>query len=298
MLWKTDICSHQSKPCFKFVLTGAMSRSGSVQEKIEYYEAIGRREQEKTEASSRRQSRPRRRSISRSEERDESEREQSPTTTNTTTDEEDMNLSDMDEDSMTSDKEEPKKEARRQEPQEKEESSDSERSEPSTSTGIRSRKQRSRSPLSSRGTGRKESGRKIRSRGRSQERGRAGRIITRKRPRVRRATMRATTRSDRRSRARGRMTMKKGANQLNLMAQVKRIKQEVEPNIRITGQCVEVINSLALDVMEKIAETAHMLALRTKKNSVTLRDVETATWMCLPSGWSKEVLKETISAMN
>lgn len=293
-----DVVGHLNKKKFFSLLIlkfdsrpiAKMSRSGSVREKIDFFEETGRREQEEAKASSSRSSRPRRKSPRRPEESDDIERESSPPTT---TDEEDMNDTELD--STTPEDEKQKRT--------EQSLSDSERSPQPSTSAEKGGRTRSRSTSSAR-SGKKETTKKTKSR--NQGKKRAGRMVTRRRPRVRsrgipakvtqRAALRGSARIVRR-RSQGPIA-KKDHFQLSLMAQIKRMKQEEMPDIRITKQCTEVINSLTLGVVEKTAKTAHALALKTKKNSVTLRDVETATWMCLPVDWSKEILKEAKMAMN
>jgi histone H3/H4 len=97
--------------------------------------------------------------------------------------------------------------------------------------------------------------------------------------------------------AKRRLNNKRDLYQLNLSPTIRRLKSQLMSDIRLTGQCVEVIQSLVLDILRKVAETSNNLAVKSKKKSVSLRDVETSIRMSLPKAWADECIQEAYKAM-
>lgn len=84
---------------------------------------------------------------------------------------------------------------------------------------------------------------------------------------------------------------------LNLAPTIRRLKRQLMPKMRLTGQCVEVIQSIVLDIIDRVSETSHILAMQSKKKSITLDDIEKAITMSLPDSWAKQCIQESNKAM-
>lgn len=90
---------------------------------------------------------------------------------------------------------------------------------------------------------------------------------------------------------------KKKAHYDSFATYIYKILKQVHPELSITGQAMAVLNSMALDLLDRIASQAGWLARRNGRHTITSRDIQTAVRVLLPGELMKHAISEGTKAV-
>ena len=78
---------------------------------------------------------------------------------------------------------------------------------------------------------------------------------------------------------------------------LREVLRQVHPKLTISKRSVQILNSLVLDSFEKVAEEAQRLVKRTKRQTLTSREVQTAIRLVFPGELAKHAVSEGTKAV-
>ena len=78
---------------------------------------------------------------------------------------------------------------------------------------------------------------------------------------------------------------------------LREVLRQVHPKLTISKRSVQILNSLVLDSFEKISEEAQRLVKRTKRQTLTSREVQTAIRLVFPGELAKHAVSEGTKAV-
>ena len=76
-----------------------------------------------------------------------------------------------------------------------------------------------------------------------------------------------------------------------------KVLKQVHPNIGISKRGMSILNSFINDIFERIAQESSKLARRTKKSTLSSREIQTAVRLVLPGELSKHAVSEGTKAV-
>ena len=79
---------------------------------------------------------------------------------------------------------------------------------------------------------------------------------------------------------------------------IKRVLKEVHPSTGLHPKAMSVLNSMNIDLFERIAAEASRLAQSNKKPTITSREIETAVKLILPGELVKHAVSEGSKAVS
>lgn len=78
---------------------------------------------------------------------------------------------------------------------------------------------------------------------------------------------------------------------------LREVLRQVHPKLTISKRSVQILNSLVLDSFEKISEESQRLVKRTKRQTLTSREVQTAIRLVFPGELAKHAVSEGTKAV-
>lgn len=76
-----------------------------------------------------------------------------------------------------------------------------------------------------------------------------------------------------------------------------RVLKQVHPNTGISNKAMAIVNSFVSDVLERIGGEAGRLARYNKRNTISSREIQTATRLILPGELAKHAVSEGTKAV-
>ena len=76
-----------------------------------------------------------------------------------------------------------------------------------------------------------------------------------------------------------------------------KVLKQVHPNTGISKRGMSILNSFINDIFERIAQESSKLARRTKKSTLSSREIQTAVRLVLPGELSKHAVSEGTKAV-
>jgi histone H2A len=92
-------------------------------------------------------------------------------------------------------------------------------------------------------------------------------------------------------------TRKKHRNYASFSTYIYKVLKQVHPQIGISNKAMSIMNSFVRDICDRMAREATRLAEKTKRKTMTSRDVQTATRLLLPMELAKHAVSEATKAV-
>merc|ERR1711941_93864 len=83
----------------------------------------------------------------------------------------------------------------------------------------------------------------------------------------------------------------------NFCTYIYKVLKQVHPDTGISKKAMVVVNDFVLDTFKRITETARELVMKQNVGTLTSRDIQTATRLCLPGELAKHAVSEGTKAV-
>ncbi|KAJ1728593.1 histone H2B [Coemansia sp. Benny D160-2] len=85
---------------------------------------------------------------------------------------------------------------------------------------------------------------------------------------------------------------------LDFSTSIHRVMKQMYPDISISTNSIEIINSFINDIFERIASEASKVAAHSKKSTITAREIHAAVCILLPGDLSRQAVSEANKAIH